>query len=391
MFGIRIYLFILLLVSVVSEISAQELQSVDTLPNTTDTVVAKKRNLYQKVVHYFEESNKPPSNKKLDFSFIGGPSYSNDTKLSIGLLGAALYKSRFGDSLTSLSNATLYSEFSITGFYLFGIKGSHFAPGDKYRINYKVYFNSFPSYFWGIGYETARHDSNETDYLLLNSKLNASLEFQPLRNLYVGPAIGFNYSKAGDNDQWDLWDGQRLRTINYGVGFNFFYDSRDFMSNAYCGWYAGFEQRFYPRFLANKYCFSSTEFTVSHYFGAWRDAIIACQAHAMFTYGNTPWSMLATFGGSHSMRGYYEGRYRDKNEIDACVELRQHVWHRNSVVAWVGAGTVFPTFSELHSRQILPNFGIGYRWEFKKRVNVRLDLGFGKGETGVVFNLNEAF
>ena len=58
---------------------------------------------------------------------------------------------------------------------------------------------------------------------------------------------------------------------------------------------------------------------------------------------------------------------------------------------WVGAGTIFPNFSELEARHILPNYGFGYRWEFKKRVNVRLDLGFGKHQTGFIFNINEAF
>ncbi len=34
----------------------------------------------------------------------------------------------------------------------------------------------------------------------------------------------------------------------------------------------------------------------------------------------------------------------------------------------------------------------GYRWEFKKNVNVRLDYGFGKsGQSGFLFNINEAF
>ena len=42
-------------------------------------------------------------------------------------------------------------------------------------------------------------------------------------------------------------------------------------------------------------------------------------------------------------------------------------------------------------KHILPNYGFGYRWEFKKRVNVRLDLGFGKHQTGFIFNINEAF
>ena len=40
------------------------------------------------------------------------------------------------------------------------------------------------------------------------------------------------------------------------------------------------------------------------------------------------------------MRGYYEGRYRDKHSLEATVELRQHVWKRNGIVVWAGAGTV---------------------------------------------------
>ena len=77
--------------------------------------------------------------------------------------------------------------------------------------------------------------------------------------------------------------------------------------------------------------------------------------------------------------------------MDAQIELRQHIWKRNGVAVWAGAGTVFPRFSDFTSKHILPNYGFGYRWEFKKRVNVRLDLGFGKHQTGFIFNINEAF
>ena len=57
-----------------------------------------------------------------------------------------------------------------------------------------------------------------------------------------------------------------------------------------------------------------------------------------------------------------------------------------------GAGNVFPSFSGFKWGHTLPNYGIGYRWEFKNRVNVRLDYGFGKkGQSGFLFNINEAF
>ena len=101
--------------------------------------------------------------------------------------------------------------------------------------------------------------------------------------------------------------------------------------------------------------------------------------------------MLAEVGSINRMRGYYEGRYRDKNLMEAQIELRQHVWKRNGIVLWAGLAEVYPDFGELRWNRILPNAGIGYRWEFKKRVNVRLDYGFTRNGGGFLFNINEAF
>ena len=91
------------------------------------------------------------------------------------------------------------------------------------------------------------------------------------------------------------------------------------------------------------------------------------------------------------MRGYYEGRYRDKNIIEGQIELRQHIKGRNGIVLWLGAAEVFPKFNKMRFDEILPNGGVGYRWEFKKKINVRLDCGFGKNGPGFLFNINEAF
>lgn len=357
----------------------------------SDGVPLKKQNIIQRIVKYFDDTNKPHDHKKVDYSLIGGPAYSSDTKLSLGILGAMLYTSGGNDSITSQSNATLYTVFSSTGYYNIGLRGIHFTPGDRWRGNYKVSFFSMPTYFWGIGYDSASHDGNKTKYLQLNAEIRASFDYHIFENCYLGPILHFNYMQAKDADSYALWNGEPLHTFNYGAGMNLYYDTRDCLTAPHKGWYIGLIQRFYPRFLFNKSAFSSTDIAVSHYFGAWRDATVAVNLHGLFTYGNTPWTMLPFVGGSYTMRGYYEGRYRDKNAIDVTVELRQHIWHRNSAVVWVGAGSVFPSFSDLHSRKILPNFGIGYRWEFKKNVNVRLDFGLGKGESGIIFNINEAF
>ena len=156
--------------------------------------------------------------------------------------------------------------------------------------------------------------------------------------------------------------------------------------------YIKVNQRFFPKFLGNKKAFTRTDFIFDYYHRLWEGAILAFDLHGEFNYGDVPWNMLAALGGSARMRGYYEGRYRDKNLIETQIELRQHIWRRNGIAVWVGAGNVFPSFSGFKWGHTLPNYGIGYRWEFKNRVNVRLDYGFGKkGQSGFLFNINEAF
>lgn len=353
----------------------------------------KKGNIISRIINYFSESNTVRRDKAFDFSILGGPYYSSDTKFGVGLVAAGLYSTNRADTLTPLSDITLYGNVSTIGYYQVGIRGHNLFYRDRYRINYEAYFSSMPSKFWGIGYDNDVNDDNETRYKRLQSEAFVDFLFQPVENFFVGPAMNFRYAKGtvthGGDDH--LWQGEEMRVFNYGIGIVLSYDTRDHMTNPYKGVYLGLEQRFYPRFLGNKYRFSSTQFTASWYKQVWKGGVIASQLHTMLTYGNTPWSMLATFGGSKTMRGYYDGRYCDKNEIDITVELRQRVWRRSGVVAWVGAGTVFPNFSKLQFRHVLPNFGIGYRWEFKNRVNVRLDLGFGKNQMGFVFNINEAF
>ena len=73
------------------------------------------------------------------------------------------------------------------------------------------------------------------------------------------------------------------------------------------------------------------------------------------------------------------------------VELRQHIVERFGFAAWVGTGTVFPSIKQFNASNLLPNYGLGLRWEFKHNVNLRIDYGFGKQTGGFVFNISEAF
>lgn len=359
---------------------------------TKQDTLTKKKSLLTRFLDYFNDANKNKEHKKFDFSIIGGPHYSTDTKLGIGLVAAGLYRANANDTLLPPSNVSLFGDVSTVGFYMLGIRGTHIFPQDKYRADYTIYFYSFPCKFWGMGYDMGDDDSNKSDMKRWQARFKASFLFHLGDNLYLGPMVSYDYVIGRSIERPELLNSMDQHTWNIGAGFSAVYDTRDVLTYPHRGFYINLSQCFRPRFMGNDYAFSTTELQVDAYQRVWKGAILAEDFRTMLNFGNPSWGMMALLGNSNSMRGYYEGRYRDKHKMEAQVELRQHVWKRNSLTTWVGAGTVFHKFSEMRSRHILPNFGIGYRWEFKKNVNVRLDYGFGKaGQTGFLFSINEAF
>lgn len=359
-----------------------------------DTVVVqpqKKRGLMQRIYDYFKESNKPKEYKGFDFSIVGGPHYSSDTKLGLGMVAAGFYRSDPADTATMLSNVSLYGDVSTVGFYMVGIRGNHIFRHDRDRLEYDLYFYSFPRKFWGIGYEAG----NDIDHCSKFDEkfVEAKLKYlhRIAHHLYLGPGVEYHYAHAGNLRSPDYWDGLRLHSSTYTVGLSVQYDSRDNLTATEHGVMVSLQQRFSPRFMGNSQAFSSTELTASAFKNVWRGGVLAAHLHGLCNYGDVPWPLMATFGGSNSMRGYYDGRFRDKCAVDFTLELRQHIWRRNGIVVWAGFGSVFPKWSAMRFDRLLPNGGVGYRWEFKKRTNVRLDFGIGRSETSFIFSINEAF
>ena len=110
--------------------------------NTTDTL---KNGFFHRFYRYFQQSNKVKEEKKFDFSVIGGPHFSSDTKLGLGIVASGLFRIDREDKSISPSNISLYGDITTTGFYLLGIRGNTIFPQDRFRLNLNMYFFSFPS------------------------------------------------------------------------------------------------------------------------------------------------------------------------------------------------------------------------------------------------------
>lgn len=352
-----------------------------------------RRNFFQKISDYFAQSNKYDPSKKIDFGIIGGPFYGSATGFGLGVVASGLYSLDKQDATLPLSNFSIFGNVATSGMLMIGVRGNNLFPQEKYKFDYAAYVYTFPSKFWGIGYENGNNDANERTYSRVKFELKPRFNFRVFDNAYVGAVANFQYVNVSKMDEYamSMIGGQGLKFFSTGAGVTLNYDSRDVVTNATRGWFLQVDQLFYPSFFGNDHVFYLTDFTLSSYHKAWKGAVIAGELHSQFNFEDVPWPMLAQVGGPNRMRGYFEGRYRDKNIIEAQIELRQHLWRRNGAVLWVGAANVFPAFKDMRWRQTLWNFGVGYRWAFKQGVNVRLDLGFTKNGLGFAFNINEAF
>lgn len=372
---------------------AQETDAVQDTEQTqnVDTVV-KHRNIIQRVMAYIADKDNDDLDKKgVSWSFLGGPYYSSDVKFGVAITGTANYRLKGCDKSMQPSYASAFATISTNGFWTVGVEGTTFFAQDKSRLNYDMAFGYSPRNYWGIGYELANADTLHVNLKQNKANIHAEYVMKLMPNFFVGPSIEWLYNRAGAVDHPELLAGQDRVVRNYGVGFTVQFDNRDLITNASQGVYVHLTTMFNPKFLWNKYAYTSLDFKTSYYHTAWRDAIIAGQIYTKFNFGNPSWAAMCLFGGNETMRGYYKGRYRDKHMASAQIELRQHVWRRNGIVVWGGLGNVFHD-ADSFKKHWLPNYGIGYRWEFRKRMNIRLDLGFGaKGQSGVVFSMNEAF
>ena len=346
---------------------------------------------WERVKNYFrlDADTATQEQKRFDISIVGGPSYASDSKLGLGLAGIAQYRLNGCDNIQP-SNATITGDITTAGFWSLGVEGTTFFPDDRMRLNYLLDVEYAPRDFWGMGYENGNIDEHKVKLHEHDYKIKGEWLFRLADCFYAGPMLQWDYANSGKVDSTDLFAGQDHVVRNYGLGFTLQYDSRDLVTNAYSGVYLYLNQVFRPKFLWNHYAFSTTDFRACYYHTAWKGAVIAGEARALFNFGNPSWAMMALLGDSDNMRGYYHGRYRDKHMVTTQVELRQYIYRRVGAVLWGGAGSVFHDGDSF--RHWLPNYGVGLRWEFRRRVNIRLDYGFGrKGQSGFIFNINEAF
>jgi len=300
------------------------------------------------------------------------------------------------DSFTRTSNLQGLVLYTLHHQFVAAINGSIYFPGEKWILNEQISYSYFPDKFWGLGKSTPF--SNEESY----SYKQFYVYLHPQRSLGSNLFLGFRYEFQ---EVWDikydsggLFDQENIvGRYPYhvsGLGISFTYDTRN---NAFSPDRGTMLQAYYSHFdpvFGSDYRYSNYVIDLRKFLRLYKQQVLALQAYGFFNSGEVPLRGLAAIGGANSMRGYYAGRYRDRNMFVFQAEYRIPLFWRIGMVAFGDCGNVGNTVTDLNFDELKYTFGGGIRFALNRseKLNLRLDYGVShKASNGFYLQLGEAF
>ncbi len=270
--------------------------------------------------------------------------------------------------------------------------GDNYAANGRFFASYSVRYNRSPLRFWGLGYQSGSDDANRSTYLENRVEARVDLMGRFVSNrMLAGIFVGYDYCRTGDFSQPLLVESQPVSSDYFTAGVRLDFDTRDAVENPSRGVFLRLEPSANIATAGQTSNFYKLEFVADFYFSLWKGGVLALDLYADLASKDAPWTMWNEPGDGVRMRGYYTGRYRDRNFISLQAELRQKIYKQHGIALWGGVGNVFPSFREFDFNHILPTYGLGYRFTVWN-ITFRIDAGFGrKGQYGIYAGINQAF
>lgn len=334
---------------------------------------------------YFDKD----STKKSSFVILPILTSAPETGLEIG--GAGLY-SFYTDTVkahqTRVSNIYPYISITTKGQSHFSVSTDYWSPKNLYNYTASISYINYPFNFYGIGNSTRKADEESVDEKRF--KLNLGAKWLIAKNLYAGfVAGGFDYKYTGlDSTANHFGNEPPLENIFGGAsifaGPSLVYDSRDnntystkgIIINAYYNAMHGLMSN-------NGYVGGYFNIEYSQFFLLSKRLVLGLDIQEQsLTGGSSPFYLLPALGSDEMMRGYYNGRYRDRNFIGGQTELRYRISDRIGVVGFLGTGEVAHGMFSINS--LKPDYGAGLRYFFdtEKGLSIRADYGIGEKKPG---------
>ena len=316
--------------------------------------------------------------------------FSPDTQLGGGALGIVTFAGQpfrssisFGIAYTQQKQFLLYMPYQL------------FSSNQQWRAYGELGWYRYVYQYFGIGNKYP--NTFVEKYTAQYPRLRISALHRMKGQHYGGLRWYFDdYRIKETTDAGEIANGT-LTGANGGiasaVGGVWLFDSRDNQFFPGKGWLIEASLTGDGHLTGSSFGYARFSFDAVHYQTIGERHKLAINLSSIFSSPGGPFFSLPYLGGGRRLRGYPDGKFRDRNLILAQAEWRFPICWRFKGVVFGGGGTVFGAEGE--NLKIRPNGGLGLRFEFdrKQQLHLRVDYGFGvgKGNSGAYITIGEAF
>jgi hypothetical protein len=310
--------------------------------------------------------------------------YSSDTNVMLGAIALL--------TIEGESEAVPEDSVSIVGIYTLknqiitnaGYK-KHFNKGALYNSGSIGYVN-FPNSFYGIGANTS--DTNEEIIKPVSFPFTQALMINAYENIYLGPTYAIRYTKIEEIEQGGTLDQSdvpgKKESLVSRPGIRFIYDTRDLENYPSEGNYFESNIQANTKILGATQESQSLDLDYRHFFNLYQKKyILGFQGEFVYQNGDVPLVLMESVGGGSLLRGYDEGRYREKSRYGLQTEFRHPYPFENidiarnfSGVVFAGIGNVAETPADFDMDYTRFAYGAGIRYMVaeESKTNLRVDF-----------------
>lgn len=323
-----------------------------------------------------KDTVKEDSVKKFGILPVPAFGYTPETGVSYGAFSLFTFKF-YPDSTTRTSSAKTSLEFTTKKQIIFEASWNYFFNNENWFSRGTIQLSKYPDLYYGIGESTP--DSNETKFRSNRSVFEIDFLKRIAEKTFIGPTVRYkNYGRIEyiEGNHGIFTD---LHTSHiFAIGATVISDRRNNILNPQIGSYGelslvfnNLDGRWYQYFkidLRKYYTFSAHTFSVR----LLNESVT----------GNPPFYDHALFGGDKNSRGYYYGRFRDKNFLTVQSEYRSPLWWRFGLALFGGLSKIYPSIENISADNLKSNYGVGLRilTDTRENINLRLDYAIGQND-----------
>ncbi|MGM9511557.1 BamA/TamA family outer membrane protein [Larkinella sp. GY13] len=352
--------------------------------------------LVRYVKRVLNDTSSAATSKLLIFPTAG---FAPETSVEIGIRTFSLFYAKKDTVVNRLSEIVLYTFVTFRGQFGALLENAAYTNKNRFFFLGRARYQQFPLLYYGIGPSTSSGNP-----VLVNSnyvQIRQRILRQVKNNWYAGVEadfqnIGSVSFETENKPNFDLPLGYEGSTT-MGLGAAVVYDDRKNVLNVRKGGFLETGILWYRPGFGSDFKYRSVVLDSRLFRPLGRpNRVLALQLAGTFMTGDIPFNNLGLIGGESLMRGYYLGRYRDKNVLAGQAEVRWLPFgfsKRWGATVFAGLGTVSPTVRSFQVDQVRWAAGGGVRFLFfqKKDVFLRADLGVTREGTGFYISLGEAF